>query len=197
MTQNNIIWHHKVFYLLDLIQPLIFSPKMPFSPYFRLLTNVKWQLPSGDDDVGDDDDDDDGDDDDVFVFSSGRLLTNGKWQLPRGAGQEKLLWTALKLLETYFLAKNGTETFTGRGNWKAISFWRTSKVSLHWTKFTRCGSQQYEDYKKTKKKLYLGGKRDPDSDMTLMRFIFSDDWTASSDLIVANKSGAQALKQKW
>ena len=96
MTQNNIIWQHKVFYLLDLIPPLIFSPKMPFSPYFRLLTNVKWQLPSGDDDVGDDDDDEgdddgDGDDDDVFVFSSGRLLTNGKWQLPRGAGQEKLL----------------------------------------------------------------------------------------------------------
>ena len=57
MTQNNIIWQHKVFYLLDLIPPLIFSPKMPFSPYFRLLTNVKWQLPSCDDDVGDDDDD--------------------------------------------------------------------------------------------------------------------------------------------
>ena len=32
-----------------------------------------------------------------------------------------------------------------------------------------------EAYKKAKEKLYLGGKRDPDSDMTLMRFIFSDD----------------------
>ena len=78
MTQNNIIWHHKVFYLLDLIPPLIFSPKMPFSPYFRLLTNVKWQLPSdddddddddGDDDDGDDDGDDDDDDDDVECVS--------------------------------------------------------------------------------------------------------------------------------
>ena len=38
---------------------------MPFSPYFRLLTNVKWQLPSGDDDDDGDDDDGDGDGGDV------------------------------------------------------------------------------------------------------------------------------------